>query len=466
MDLKSFFGILPPKLPYAELDAPVETLPIPPKVTLLWSEGTTTDLSISEGGNVKTGQELARNGNALFVSTVTGQVQEIKTFPGADGNEYVAVAINANPRDSFDPSLKVINEFSKAQPSELRSAINRAGFSVWGSILGDPSTLPPIHTLIISALDMDPMSVANQQAFRDNAGNLGPVIQMLARSTQATRSVLALPDHLIDISIDLSESIESFVKVEAVYPNGLPDVLAKKFGAGLLMKARNGGVVGNTLVISVEHAVAMVECLQSGKPFIEKIVTFSAGKDDPLKNFRVRIGTPIGEILKKTGVEPQPNGKLILNGTMRGYACFSDEQPVSSNIDSIHIQEPKEIFFFENTACVNCGKCNAICPVDLEVNLLGRFSEYGIFEKCRDLGAENCIECGLCAYVCPAHRPLVQFISHSKHVIQTEAIEVMGMEEAMACDACGPICPAIRLFESASKEGNAPMAQIGGKQQE
>jgi electron transport complex protein RnfC len=209
----------------------------------------------------------------------------------------------------------------------------------------------------------------------------------------------------------------------------------------------------------------MVECLQSGRPFIEKTVTFSAGKDDPLKNFRVRIGTPIGEILRKVGVEPQPNGKLILNGTMRGYACFSDEQPVTPTTESIHLQEPTEIFLYQNTACVNCGKCNAICPVDLEVNLLGRFSEYSIFDKCRDLGAENCIECGLCAYVCPAHRPLVQMISHAKHAIQTEAIEEMSMEEAMACDACGPICPAIRLFESAGEEGNAPMDQIGGKEQ-
>lgn len=464
MDLKSFFGILPPKLPYAELDAPVETLPIPPKVNLLWSGGTTADLSISEGDNVKTGQELSCNGNTLFISTVTGQVQEIKTFLGVDGNEYVSVVINANPKDSFDASLKVINGFSKAQPSEMRSAITRAGFSVWGSMLNDPSTIPPIHTLIISTLDMDPMSVANQQAFRDNAGNLESAIQMLARLTETSRTVLALPDHLIDFSINLSEEIASIVKVDAVYPNGLPDVLAKKFGGGLLMKTSGGDVVGNTLVISVEYAVAMIECLKSGKPFIEKTVTFSAGKDDPLKNFRVRIGTPIGEILRKMGLEPQPNGKLILNGTMRGYTCFSDEQPVTSNIDSIHIQEPKEIYLFENTACVNCGKCNAICPVDLEVNLLGRFSEYGIFEKCRDLGAENCIECGLCAYVCPAHRPLVQMISHAKHVIQNEAIEVMGMEEAMACDACGPICPAIRLFESATEEGNASMDQIGGKQ--
>jgi len=465
MDLRSFFGILPPKLYYTDFDAPVESLPIPSQVTLLWSEGTAADLSISEGDKVQTGQELGKKGVVSFVSTVTGQVHEIKTFLGAEGCEYVAVGINANPKDSFDPSLKIIKDFSRAQPSELRAAIDRAGFPVFRSILNDTSASPSIPTLIISALDMDPMSIANQQSFRENAGNLEHVIQALACLTEAKQTILAVPDNLRDVSVSLPENTASIVKVEAVYPNGLPDILAKRLGAGPLIKPRNGVVVGNTLVLSVQEAVAMVECLQSGKPFIEKTVTFSAGKHDPCKNFRIRIGMPIGKVLERAGAEPHSNGKIILNGTMLGYTCFSDEQPVTPTTESIHLQEPTEVFFFQNTPCVNCGKCNKICPVDLEVNLLGRFSEYGIFHKCRDLGAENCIECGLCAYVCPAHRPLVQLISHAKRTIQTEAIEAVSMEEAMACDICGPVCPAIRLFESAAEDQNAPKEELGGKQQ-
>ncbi|MBW1803197.1 MAG: 4Fe-4S dicluster domain-containing protein, partial [Deltaproteobacteria bacterium] len=228
-----------------------------------------------------------------------------------------------------------------------------------------------------------------------------------------------------------------------------------KYGAGLLMQGNGTGFVGNTLVVGVEQALAMVDCLKTGKPLLDKTITFSSGKNGALKNFRARIGTPAADILNKADTELKPKGKLILNGAMRGYACFSDEQPVTAAIDSIHVQAPSEVFFYQSKACVNCGKCNATCPVNLEVNLLGRFSEYGIFEKCMELGAENCIDCGLCAYVCPACRPLVQLISHARHVIRTMAIEHITTEEMLAIEEEEHPHPVIRLFEAAPEEGKA-----------
>jgi electron transport complex protein RnfC len=250
-----------------------------------------------------------------------------------------------------------------------------------------------------------------------------------------------------------------------VYPNGLPEILARKYGAGLLMRGNKEGVVGNTLVVSIEHALAMVECLRAGKPLFEKTITFSPAQNNKPRNFRVRIGTPLADVLHKVGTEPQPKDKLILNGIMKGYTCFSHEQPITSSTDSVYLQRWSEVFIFQNAACANCGKCNAVCPVDLEVNLLGRFSEYGIFDKCLALGAENCVECGLCAFVCPARRPLVQFIVHAKHAIQTETFRDVSMEEAMEGDTQGPIPPAIKLFDTSPQED--PSKELtGGKAQE
>jgi electron transport complex protein RnfC len=206
----------------------------------------------------------------------------------------------------------------------------------------------------------------------------------------------------------------------------------------------------------------MVACLHAGKPLLEKTITFSSAEKGEPKNFRVRIGTTVAELLQEVGIEPKPKDKLILNGIINGYTCFSGEQPITSTTDSIHLQRASQIFVYQNAACTNCGKCNAVCPVDLEVNLLGRFSEYAIFDKCLALGAENCVECGLCAYVCPARRPLVQFIVHAKRAIKTEAFKDVNMEEAMASDAHGPIPPAIKLFD-ASPEEDPSKQWAGGK---
>ncbi|MBL7211737.1 MAG: hypothetical protein ISS61_05080 [Desulfobacteraceae bacterium] len=457
MGLRSFFGILPPKLFYKDVSAPVELLPVPEKITLLWYRRTPSDLAVGVGTEVETGQDLARNGRGPFVSTVTGHVDEVNTFLGVDSREYLAVQISADQKDNFDPSLPAVEDLSEAKPETLRASVNRAGFTALKSIIRDPRVWPAIDALIISVLDLDPLSIVNQQIFRDNTDQVQAAVELLARTTEASRCVLAVPDNLAGIASKVSTGAATVAMVPPVYPNGLPEILAKNCGAGLLMKTYDTGFAGNTVVVSLEHALAMVSSLQTGRPMLEKTVTFSSGKGE-LQNFRVRIGTPVGEILKRASVNPQPKGKLILNGTMRGYACFSDEQPITATTESVHVQEPSEVFFFQNTQCTNCGKCNAICPVDLEVNLLGRLSEYGIYDKCRGLGIENCVECGLCGYVCPASRPLVQFLTRAKQGLSEEAQEPAGMEEALECNACGPVCPAIRLFDTESDKEDSPKA--------
>ena len=452
MSLKTFFGILPPRLLYSDMPSPAETLEMPARLTLLWAGQTQSDIATSVGDNIKTGQDIAGFGKGPFISNATGRIEEFSAFQGHDGKESLALSISPNPKDTFDHSLTSLDDFSKIDPQELRSAINRAGFTALSSISSDPSVWPSVDTVVITALDNDLLCISNQQALRDNADQLEDIIQVLLKATKASRCILAVPENLSDIVRNISPSQASVVRVPPVYPKGLPEMLARDCGAGFLMKKTNAGIIGNTIVVSVEHAAAMAACLKEGKVFTEKTITFSSGKNGSLKNYRVRIGTPISEVLKKAGVELQPKGKLILNGIMQGYACFSDEQPITATTQSIHVQLPSETYLFEDIACLNCGKCSAICPVNLEVNLLGRFAEYGIFDKCRKLGAENCIECGLCAYVCPAHRPLVQFIGNARHILETEQIEELSMQEAMVCDSCDHPCEAIRLFDTSDEE--------------
>jgi len=465
MKLRSFFGILPPKIAYMLAESPVEILDVPEKLTLLCPERTPADLVTKVGDSVITGQDLTRNGKGPFLSTATGQIKAITDLKGPDGHDYVAVTVKADSPDSFDPALKTIEDIPNAGPVELRSAINRAGFYALNAISIDPSLWPPVDVVIVSALDLDPISIANQQTFRDHVEQVEAACQLLSRCTGASRCVLAVPENLSHVAQSVSGSMATVVLVPPVYPNGLPEILARKYGGGLLMRGNEEGVVGNTVVVSVEHAMAMVSCLHSGKPQLEKTITFSSTENGEPKNFRVRIGTPLAHLLHKVGIETQPKDKLILNGIMNGYTCFSNEQPITSTTDSVHLQRASQVFVFQNAPCTNCGKCNTVCPVDLEVNFLGRFSEYGIFDKCLVLGVENCVECGLCAYVCPARRPLVQFIVHAKRAINTEAFRGVSMEEAMASDTQGPIPPAIKLFDASPQE-NSSNQWAGGKVEE
>jgi electron transport complex protein RnfC len=406
------------------------------------------------GDEVKTGQNLAPLGGLPLVSPATGQVEEIGEFKGSDGQPYTSISIEPNSRETIDPSLAIIDDFSKASPAELRAAVKRAGFSALSAVSRDPEVWPKVDALIVSALDQDPHGLANQQAFRDHIDRLAEAVELLLRAAEASQCVLAVPENLAPIAGKVSSGSHKMVLVPPVYPNGYKEILAREYGAGILLQGKDGGVTGNTLVISVEDAVAMLSCLRSGRPMTEKTVTFTNGYGTP-KNYQIRIGTPIRALLEATGVSPQSKGKVIVNGIMGGYTCFSDEQPIGSNTMSVSVQSPSDVTFFQDTACTNCGKCNAVCPVDLEVNLLGRFSEYSVFDKCRIFGAENCIECGLCAYVCPARRPLVHLIAHAKQVIEAQGPEDENADKAIPCETCENSCIPLRLFEPAPKEESA-----------
>lgn len=452
MNLRSILGVLPPKIPYRGKTALTESLALPEKLTLLWAGGVVSDIVTRVSDQVKTGQNLASKGRTPFVSTATGTVNHIGAVKSAEGHQYVAVSIIPDPTDIFDPGLSTFEDFSAVTPVDLRAAINRAGFRNLSDLSNDPVLWPQVDMLIMSAFDRDPLSLANQQTFRDHLDQVEAGMQLLSRAVEASRCVLAVPDSLAAVAGKLSLRTGSVVRIPAFYPNGLKEMLAMKYGTGLLLKAKKGGVVGNTLVVTVEDALAMVSSLHSGSALMNKTLTLTNGMNGEPKNFLVRIGTPVRDILDKAGVTLRPQGKLIVNGVMGGYACFSDEQPITSETESIHLQNPSEVFRFQDAACTNCGKCNAICPVDLEVNLLGRYSEYGIFEKCRSLGAENCIECGLCAYVCPARRPLVHLISHAKQVLRTMAMEGEIEEGTLPSSTSEASCPTIRLFEIAPEE--------------
>ncbi|GEM_PF-1323205 len=455
MELRSFFGILPPRLPYPDISVPVESLPMPEKIALLFPETESGDVAVRVGEDVRTGQDMAREGKGPFVSTVSGRVEGIETFTGPHGRDRVVVAISADSRDAFDPSLKKIEDFSQKDPWELREAVNRSGFTDLSAISRNPTLWPPVEVLVVSALDRDILSLANQQTFRDRADDLHQGIQLLVRASEARHSVLAVPKHLEAMAAKISPGPAKAVPVSPFYPNGLPAMLARNCGAGLLMKGDYRGLSGNTLVVSVEHAMAMAECLQGGKPFLEKRVTFSSGQAGGFKNLLVRIGTPLDHILQAVGAALEPQGKLIVNGILCGYACFSDRLPVTPQTDAVHVQGSREVFFYDNAPCINCGKCNAICPVGLEVNLLGRLSEYGMTERCRDLGVENCIDCGLCAYLCPAHRPLVQLLARAKEALRSQAQEEIRRPEAPAGKGDTSPPPPVRLFESTPEEEEA-----------
>ena len=66
----------------------------------------------------------------------------------------------------------------------------------------------------------------------------------------------------------------------------------------------------------------------------------------------------------------------------------------------------------EERACVNCGYCARICPVDLEPSFLMKALLSDDIEDALSFGLLDCCRCGLCTYACPSKIELTHLLSN------------------------------------------------------
>lgn len=414
MRLRTFFGFLSPGLRYSGKGLPVEDFPLSPRHVLLIKHGVdkAESAALSVGDSVKSGQPvLSSEGRVLAYSSATGSVTDIKDIRWLDGDEYTAVGIETSGEDDWELLFDGGVDYNVKKPGEVLSLLKEAGFETGISEAGG------MERVVVNCLEGDILVSVRRSILSGKGNNISEGIGLLKHITGSDDIILAVPADLAGAAGDIAGGAGISV-VKPVYPAGMDEIL--------LRNLKIAGEAGRKeIVISVEYLNAMVESLKSGKPFIEKVVTLIDTGGRCVKNIRVRTGTPAGEILRANGIEAEGRGRLVLGGPMRGRAVYDIDFPVTRDTDAILVQGSDEVYEISSMSCVNCGECVKVCPNKLQVNLLSRYSEYSLFEKCEELDISYCIECGLCSYVCTSKRPVLQFIQFAK-----EEIKQLKKEEA------------------------------------
>ena len=99
---------------------------------------------------------------------------------------------------------------------------------------------------------------------------------------------------------------------------------------------------------------------------------------------------------------------------MMGFALGDLDVPVTKGASGVVVLTAEQVRKAEETACVRCGRCVDVCPLNLVPTRIALAARASDWDLARRYHITACCECGCCAYTCPASIPLVQLIRVGK----------------------------------------------------
>ncbi len=426
-------GVHPRENKFSE-NAEIKTLPVPEKVIIPLSQhiGVPSIPIVDKGDKVKTGQLIAKSEGFVssnIHSSVSGTVEKIDKITDSSGFKRNTIIINVENDEWFE-GIDSSNELKKdlnIKNKEIIPKILEAGIVGLGGAtfpshvkLSVPKTAK-IDTLVINGVECEPYLTSDHRLMLEKSEEILIGVQLLKKALNVDIAIIGIENNKKD-------AIEKLVNICAEYNGIQVQGLKVKYPQGgekQLIKALtkreipSGGLPLDVGVVcfNVGTAFAVYEAIQKNKPLIERVVTITGKSIKNPSNFKVRIGTPVKNLIEAVGGLPENCGKIINGGPMMGKALSTIEAPIVKGSSGIVVVDEEESKRNEVINCIRCAKCVSVCPMGLEPYLLMTLTEYKKLDKLEDRKILDCIECGSCGYICPSNRPLLDYIRFGKSEI-------------------------------------------------
>lgn len=423
-------GIHPPenKLSAAEQ---IRELPLPPVVYIPVGQhiGAPATALVQKGDKVKTGQLIAKSSgfvSANIHSSVSGTVTKVDQVTDASGYPRTSIVIKVEGDEwdeQIDRSADLRKDCSLSGPEIVEKIMSAGIVGMGGATFPTHIKLVPpkgskADLLIINGVECEPYLTADNRLMIEKS-------QEIAVGTQLLMKALGVEKACIGIEKNKPEAIRIMSEAVAALPGISVEVLKVKYPQGgekQLIKAITGREVPSgalpvavgCVVSNVGSAFAVYEAVQKNKPLFERVVTVTGQQVKNPGNLKVRIGTPLSELVNFAGGLPEDTGKIISGGPMMGKAVASLDVPVTKGTSGVLLIPGEKALRKPQLACIRCSRCATACPMGLEPFLLMTLTEKGLWESVEKEKVLDCIECGSCSFSCPASRPLLDQIRYGK----------------------------------------------------
>lgn len=408
----------------------IESFPLPKQATIFFTQhlGAPPTPVIQKGDKVKVGQLIAKADAFICAnlhSPFSGTVAKIDMVADITGYKKPAAIIDVEGdewEEHIDRSPELKKEITLSK-QEIIERIKSCGIVGLGGACFPTHVkylVPPdkkVDYIIVNAAECEPYITTDYRIMLEKAEACLVGVQALLIASGAPEAIIGIEANKPDAYDHISQLAAEYtnikvVKLKTKYPQGAEKQLIKALTGREVPNGKLPIEVG-CIVNNITTTHAIYEAVQKNKPLIETYTTISGKRLSGAKNFKIRLGTPIEDILSIVGI-PENTGKIISGGPMMGKAIAQVNSYFVKGMSSILFIDEEESKRENALACLRCGKCVFACPMGLEPYLLHFLVENSRFEECEKNGIMNCIECGSCQYGCPSCRPLLDMIRTGK----------------------------------------------------
>lgn len=417
----------PERKEYANSKALVR-LPIPSELVVSMSQhlGAPAKPIKEKGDHVEKGEKIALASSFISAdvhSPVSGTIKDIRKVTMANSVTCDAFVIEPDPQQPEAFTKKV--DYQDYSKEKLLEEIKDKGIVGLGGAtfpLHVKITIPAgrkVDALVINGVECEPYLTADHRLMLERTKEVLEGIMICNRILNPARTIIGIEENKKDAALALEKEIElrslpiEVCLLRMKYPQGDEKQLINATIGREIPSGKLPLDVG-AVVVNVGTTYAVYEALAYGKPLYERIVTVTGDCIAQPRNVIAPIGAKVKDLIAFAGGFSKEPDKLVSGGPMMGFAFYDEETPIAKGTSGIlAITDEKD---YRKSACLNCGKCVAACPIGLVPTKLYSLITHARYEEAMANHLMDCKECGCCSFSCPAHLDLVHAMKFGKRM--------------------------------------------------
>lgn len=387
------------------------------------------ELFIKEGDHVNSCQLIGKRYGPFFEqpihATCSGTFLGYEKHYHRSGKLTDFIKIENDFKDTLDPSCRERSpeEIAKLTKEEMTEIIKTtANVGLGGSSFPTYikfQTDKPIDMILVNGIECEPYITADHRLMLEFPYRVINGIKYVMQAFNCKHAKICVKSKYKDIIEAYTGILEEYegsgielCPVGNYYPQGWEvDMIRQATG----IKLNPGELPTNRGILNfnVSTIVGIYKAIKYNMPVIKRFITITGDGIEHPKNFRVRVGTSVKELIPMCGgyKNPEKEKVFILGGPMMGASVPNDDVIITKTVTSIIVLDKT---IEKEEPCVRCGSCVLSCPVHLEPMQIMNAVKTLDKERIKKLNPLRCIECGLCAYSCTSKIQVTDYIRKAK----------------------------------------------------